>query len=36
MVLTVREEEVYFSFSTGIAVTAMKSIFGAVCTIDCS
>ena len=25
-----------FSFSTRVAVTAMKSIFSAVCTIDCS
>lgn len=26
----------YFSFCTWVAVTSMKSIFGAVCTIDCS
>ena len=25
-----------FSFCTRVAVTAMKSIFSAVCTIDCS
>ena len=36
IVLTVRKEEMYFSLSTGIAVTTMKSIFGAVCTIDSS
>lgn len=34
--LTVWKEKMNFSFSTRVAVTAMKSIFSAVCTIDCS
>lgn len=34
--LTIRKEKMYFSFCTWVAITSMKSIFGAVCTIDCS
>ena len=34
--LTVWKEKMNFSFSTRVAVTAMKRIFSAVCTIDCS
>ena len=34
--LTVWKEKMNFSFSARVAVTAMKSIFSAVCTIDCS